>query len=112
MHIFETQKGWGFKAIKAFLPIALLLFAVILFYWAVDNTSTQALDSQKTSLERALSRGAIRTYALTGAYPESLEEILEEYHITYNPSRFIVEYSPNGSNLFPSIYVIPLKKEG
>mgnify|MGYP000077374517 CR=1 FL=1 len=37
-----------------------------------------------------------------------LEQILNDYHITYDRSRFVVEYTPNGSNLLPYISVILL----
>ena len=32
-----------------------------------------------------------------------------DYHITYDMEKFVVEYIPNGSNLLPSISVLPLK---
>ena len=32
-----------------------------------------------------------------------------DYHITYDTEKFVVEYIPNGSNLLPSISVLPLK---
>ena len=38
----------------------------------------------------------------------SLDQILNDYHITYDRSRFVVEYTPNGSNLLPYISVILL----
>ena len=59
-------------------------------------------------LEQALKNGAIRTYALTGTYPESLSQLLLDYHNTYDKTKFVVEYVPNGSNLLPSISVIAL----
>ena len=59
-------------------------------------------------LSQALEGGAIRTYALTGRYPQSLDELLSDYHITYDSEKFVVEYVPNGSNLLPSISVLPV----
>ena len=52
--------------------------------------------------------GAFRTYALSGTYRVSLSELLSDYHITYDKTKFVVEYVPNGSNLLPSISVIAL----
>ena len=68
----------------------------------LDGTTGQ------NALEQALKNGAIRTYALTGTYPESLSQLLSDYHITYDKTKFVVEYVPNGSNLLPSISVIAL----
>ena len=56
--------------------------------------------------KQALKNSAVRSYAMTGEYPEDLAQLLNDYHITYDKNRFIVEYIPNGSNLLPSISVI------
>ena len=37
-----------------------------------------------------------------------LDELLNDYHITYDSEKFVVEYVPNGSNLLPSISVLPV----
>ena len=112
MHLFISKESSGKKLITAILPAALLLAVVIVFYIAVGGASEQSMASQMDALKRALSGGAVRTYALTGAYPESLEELLRDYHITYDAHKYIVEYTPNGANLLPSIFVIPKKKGG
>ena len=79
-----------------------------LFVAGVSSTSDQAVHKEQDALEQALKNGAIRTYALTGTYPESLSQLLSDYHITYDKTKFVVEYVPNGSNLLPSISVIAL----
>ena len=79
-----------------------------LFVAGVSSTSGQAVHKEQDALEQALKNGAIRTYALTGTYPESLSQLLLDYHITYDKTKFVVEYVPNGSNLLPSISVIAL----
>lgn len=112
MHLFITKESPGKRLLSAILPVGLLLAIVLIFYFAVSSTQEQSAQSQVTALKRALSGGAVRTYALTGAYPESLEELLRDYHITYDARKYIVEYTPNGANLLPSIFVIPLKKGG
>ncbi|MBQ1492536.1 MAG: hypothetical protein IIZ39_11315 [Blautia sp.] len=92
MHLFISKESSGKKLISALLPVGLLLAVVIVFYIAVGGASEQSMGSQVEALKRALSGGAVRTYALTGAYPESLEEILNDYHITYDAQKYIVEY--------------------
>ena len=66
------------------------------------------IQKEQSALLQTLENGAVRTYALKGQYPESLDELLSDYHIIYDSSRFVIEYVPNGSNLLPSISVIPL----
>ena len=45
-------------------------------------------------------------YSLNGYYPESLEELVKEYGITYDSARFLVDYQPQGANLMPEITVL------
>ena len=97
MELFESRR-------KKFLRAIFLLFPVLLLVLSSD----QAVQKEQDALEQALKNGAIRTYALTGTYPESLSQLLSDYHITYDKTKFVVEYVPNGSNLLPSISVITL----
>ena len=80
----------------------------LLLFFLQEFTSKDTLQKEQQLLEQSLKRGAVHTYALTGRYPESAEELIKDYHITYDSSRFVIEYVPNGSNLFPMISVIPL----
>ena len=101
MELFESRRKKFLRGFLLLFPVLLLILACILFVAGISHTSGQAL--QKT-----LKASAVRTYALTGEYPEDLSQILRDYHITYDKSKFVVEYVPNGSNLLPSISVIAL----
>ena len=68
-------------------------------------------ETDRARIKRALEQGAIHTYALTGNYPQNLEELLTDYKISYDPDKFVVEYVPNGSNLLPSISVLVLSQQ-
>ena len=91
------------------MPPLFLILVFALFLGAIYRTADSSLQSQQESLMKALRGGAVRTYALTGSFPESLDEILTDYHITYDHNKFIVEYEPAGSNLMPALFVIPRK---
>lgn len=108
MKLFQSRKERVISFIRGCLPALLLLLVVLAFVLAIQEASDTSLSSQQSTLERALSAGAIRTYALTGCYPESLDELLDTYHITYDRKKYIVEYIPQGANLIPSIFVIPV----
>ena len=111
MDIFET-KGMRFRRYaKRLLPILFAVVLCFLFYMGIVHTQTDSLEKEQITLSRALESGAVRTYALTGRYPQSLAELLSDYHITYDTEKFVVEYIPNGSNLLPSISVLPIKAQ-
>ena len=106
MELFESRRKKIFRGLLLLFPVFLLIFACILFVAGVSHTSGQALVKERDALEQALKNSAVRSYAMTGEYPEDLAQLLNDYHITYDKNRFIVEYIPNGSNLLPSISVI------
>lgn len=108
MELFESRRTKFLRAFFLLFPALLLVLSCILFVAGVSSTSDQAVHKEQGALEQALKNGAIRTYALTGTYPESLSQLLSDYHITYDKNKFVVEYVPNGSNLLPSISVIAL----
>lgn len=108
MELFESRRKKFFRTFLLLFPVLLLVFSCVLFVAGVSHTSGQTIQKEQIALEQTLKNGAIRTYALTGTYPESLSQLLSDYHITYDKEKFVVEYVPNGSNLLPSISVIAL----
>ena len=111
MRLFISKRTRIRRTLRRLVPVVLLALVTAVFCVAVQVVSRQSLTGQKEALERVLRQSAVNTYALTGAYPESLEELLSSYHITYNPEHFLVEYTPTGSNLFPGIFVLSLRGE-
>ena len=97
MDIFETRLIRIRRIFRFIVPILFAAVLCLIFYLGIARTQTDSLEG-----------GAIRTYALTGQYPQSLDELLSDYHITYDSEKFVVEYVPNGSNLLPSISVLPV----
>lgn len=109
--IFEPRSSRIRRFWKLLLPAVLPVILCITFAVAISRTSEDTLAKEQNTLLHALENGAVHTYALTGSYPESLSSLLDEYHITYDKNKFVVEYVPNGSNLFPMISVLPLSNE-
>ena len=108
MDIFETRLIHVRRIFRFIVPILFAAVLCLIFYLGIARTQTDSLGKEQVTLTQALEGGAIRTYALTGQYPQSLDELLSDYHITYDSEKFVVEYVPNGSNLLPSISVLPV----
>ena len=111
MNIFETGRTRFKHFFRYLVPVILAVIFCMFFYAGISYTQKDSLEKEQITLTQALEGGAIRTYALTGRYPQSLEELLEDYHITYDTEKFVVEYIPNGSNLLPSLSVLPIKAQ-
>ncbi len=91
MELFESRRTKFLRAFfLLFFPALLLVLSCTLFVAGVSSTSDQAVHKEQDALEQALKNGAIRTYALTGTYPESLSQLLSDYHITYDKTKFVV----------------------
>lgn len=108
MDIFETRLIRIRRIFRFIVPILFAAVLCLIFYLGIARTQTDSLEKEQVTLTQALEGGAIHTYALTGRYPQSLDELLSDYHITYDSEKFVVEYVPNGSNLLPSISVLPV----
>lgn len=107
---FGAKKMSGSRNILLSILLFLLLLFVILSL--VSAWSEGALDEQQENLERALIQGAVHCYAMEGSYPESLDSLLDQYHIAYDQSRFFVDYRTEGRNMMPEISVIRKQQEG
>lgn len=99
----QTRRGLAplFSAVL----LAALLCACLLFF---SQVSEDAAQEQKKSLEAALLRGVTQCYALEGRYPESLSYLREHYGISYDETRFYVDYRPVAENLLPDVTVLVL----
>ena len=109
MELFESRRKKILRNLLFLLPALLLILICILFIAGIGHASEHTVAKERSALEQTLKSSAIRTYAMTGEYPEDLSQLLDDYHITYDRNRFLVEYIPNGSNLLPSISVITRK---
>lgn len=108
MELFDSHRKKFLRRLSLLLPLCFLILISSVFLVSVSFASDETLRKEQLALEQALENGAIRSYALNGQYPESLNQLLDDYHITYDHSRFVVEYTPNGTNLLPYISVILL----
>ena len=99
MKRFEIRKSSSpFRS----LLVSLCLFAAVLGLFLVRVSDQE----QEDTIRSAVVQSAVHCYSLNGYYPESLEELVKEYGITYDSARFLVDYQPQGANLMPEITVL------
>jgi len=91
---------------KYWLSVLSFCFIFLLICFCFQSIQESTKQNQKESLEKALKRGVIECYALEGYYPESLDYLIENYHIIYNEDEFDVKYEIFASNIMPTITVI------
>ena len=84
------KKASGRKFIITVVLAAVILLAAV-FAWA------------------AVRARALQCYVIEGAYPESLEYLVENYGLAVNTDDYRIVYIPYAENLPPEIKVIYLK---
>lgn len=88
------------------ISILLFLLVIVLFYFGTDAWSGTTSKEQKATLERTLQESIVHCYCVEGRYPESLEYLQKNYGISYDKTRYFVDYQPIGENIMPDITVI------
>jgi len=97
------------KKIFRLLPLVLGILVIMLFLSGVNYISDSSADKQFESLSNAITRDIAQCYAVEGAYPPSLDYIVEHYGLTYDSNMFFVDYQAIGSNIYPDVTIIKLK---
>ncbi|MBP3387284.1 MAG: hypothetical protein J6L23_02000 [Clostridia bacterium] len=90
---------------KIFLP-TIVVFVLLFFLSAVSNLDNGKSDEDKKQLEELLNRAVVSCYSIEGAYPQSIEHIIENYGIQYNEEEYVIKYEFYASNLKPDITVL------
>lgn len=101
--------GKRHSSVKTLLIVFLFLGFLWLCSEGTDTFSKQSLQVQQTTLKQALYDSTIEYYALNGYYPESLDALLQYIPISYDSSKFFIDYQPSAANILPDITVIVRK---
>lgn len=83
---------------------AIIIF--IVFLTSLSSVSSEKLSQDRSQLEKAIANAAVSCYAIEGAYPESIDYLVDNYGIQIDTERFTVKYELFASNLMPDITVL------
>ena len=87
------------------------LIVIIVFLFGISFISSTSSRDQKDVLTDAVSKDIIHCYAVEGYYPPSLSYIEEHYGLTYDKSRYLIDYVPIGDNIMPSVTILEIGKK-
>ena len=97
----------GKKFIAALVLAAVLLIAGVLMWVGARTRDNMA--EQTGSIRDTVYARALQCYVIEGAYPESLDYLIENYGLAVNTDDYRIIYIPYAENLPPEIKVIYLK---
>lgn len=86
--------------------IILLALAAAAAAGLIPPARRSVLAGGRESIRETVLRSAAECYAVEGAYPESLEYLIENYGLSVNNSRYIVVYNAFASNQLPDVQVL------
>ncbi len=95
-----------FKPVLKLVPVVLIVAVLLLFSTAVSNLESGKETEDKKQLEDTIARAVVSCYSIEGAYPRSVEYVIERYGIQYNEDDYIIKYEFYASNLMPEITVL------
>lgn len=101
----ETKKG-SLASRNLAVSIIAFLFIALLFWVGISMVSDRTSSRAAEILKDAVTRDIIHCYASEGFYPESLEYLKQNYGLTYDEERFLIDYQAIGSNLLPDVTII------
>lgn len=96
------------KRIMDSVSMSVILFVVIImvFIIGISYISQTSGKGQKDILTDAINKDIVHCYAIEGYYPPSLSYIEDHYGLTYDRSKYIIDYEPIGNNIYPDFIVL------
>lgn len=92
------------KLIVTIVITAFILIAA-LFAWA-GRAAEDSFEEQAEAIKDTVSRRALQCYVIEGAYPESLDYLIDNYGLAVNTEDYKVVYIPYAENIPPEVKVI------
>lgn len=84
----------------------LITFVFIGVFFITINNMRMQLETQEISrIESALKSAALNCYAMEGAYPDSVEYLIDNYGIIIDKTKYHVFYEVFAINLMPDIRI-------
>lgn len=102
MYVDKKKKKW-----PAAVSVVAAILAAVCVWRFVLPTSGRDMDQESTrAIKAAVERCALQCYVVEGAYPSSLDYLVENYGLQINEEEFYVSYDIFASNVPPAVKVI------
>lgn len=82
------------------------VIVIVVFLMGISFIASTSSNDQKQILTDAVNKDIIHCYAIEGYYPPSLAYIEDHYGLTYDSSKYLIDYVPVGDNIMPSVTIV------
>ncbi len=87
------------------------VIVIVVFMFGISFIASTSSRDQKKILTDAVSKDIIHCYAIEGYYPPSLSYIEDHYGLTYDKSKYLIDYVPVGDNIMPSVTIVEIGRK-
>ena len=99
------QDNRGSRKLIITVIALLLIICAGVFVWA-DRAAKESMADQTESISDTIYERALQCYVIEGAYPESLDYLIENYGLAVNTEDYRIIYRAYAENMPPDIRVI------
>lgn len=89
------------------LSVFVFLFILSLFWYGFSRTSDSNDEQSLEVMRSAVQKSIVNCYAIEGVYPPNIKYLEDHYGIVINHDKYVVQYELAGSNVMPSVNIIP-----
>lgn len=95
------------KVYRKLIINALVVLGVVGYILiSINNLNHDMKDERARRLKISVENAAVTCFAIEGFYPDSLDYLVDNYHIVYDPKEYHVFYETKGANFKPRVEVI------
>lgn len=89
------------------ITIVVFVSVIILFIYGISAVSSSSVVNDKEILTDAINRNIVHCYCVEGMYPPDIKYMQDHYGLTYDDSKYIIDYEYIGANIMPNVMIIP-----
>lgn len=109
MKLFAERK-FSKQLLAWILPLLFFVAILCVFLISFLKTTSESKGQQLILTQKAFEKAVTNCYATEGSYPQTSEYIEKNYGVYVDHSLYIVDYEAIGSNVRPTIKIIPIGK--
>jgi len=95
----------SFKLLGTIISVVVSLLILLMVGNNLASLSRQSKEAGLRVAGEALERSVMQCYALEGAYPPSLQYLIDNYGLIVDQNKYVYQYEPVAGNIHPIIGV-------
>ncbi len=88
------------------LPLALFCAVFAIFLTGLNSAQEESRLEGLRIVEESVIRSVVTCYAIEGIYPDSIDYLVDNYHLAIDQSKYYIQYEIFASNIMPEITVL------